>query len=224
VGSETALECLLSAESTVHAQVPLGAEAMGVLWFCAACFRVCGANAGLKEVLMDAGMLRDAIRDIPDFPAPGIIFKDITPILRDPGLFGYAVTLMANYAREHDASTLAAIDARGFLFAGAVARQLGLGLVPIRKPGKLPWKTYEKSYTLEYGTNTLAVHQDAFVPGERVVVIDDLLATGGTAGATAALVEQAGAKVAGVCFLIELSFLNGRDGLSGYDVYAPVIF
>jgi adenine phosphoribosyltransferase len=173
---------------------------------------------------MKAKLLRDAIRDVPDFPEPGVLFKDITPILREPVLLGYAVDLMVDYARERGASCVAAVDARGFLFAGAVAQRLGVGIVPIRKQGKLPWKTFEQSYDLEYGSNTLAVHQDAFEPGERVVVLDDLLATGGTARATAQLVEQGGADVVGICFLVELAFLKGRDALASYDVFAPIVF
>ncbi len=173
---------------------------------------------------MEISRLSGAIRDVPNFPEPGILFKDITPILRDPELFDGAVGLLTEYARKRGASCLAAIDARGFLFAGAVAQRLGVGMVPVRKQGKLPWRTYERSYALEYGTNTLAVHQDAFNPGERVVILDDLLATGGTACATAELVEEAGGEVVGICFLVELAFLNGRAALSRYDVYAPVVY
>jgi adenine phosphoribosyltransferase len=168
--------------------------------------------------------IKSAIRDVPDFPKPGILFKDITPVLHDPALFRAAVDLFVERARKLKASKIAGIEARGFFFAGAVCDRLGLGLVPIRKKGKLPYKTYEESYALEYGTATLAVHQDAFKKGDRVLVIDDLLATGGTALATAKLVERAGGKVVGIDFLIELAFLNGRERLKSYDVYAPVTF
>jgi adenine phosphoribosyltransferase len=166
--------------------------------------------------------LRDAVRDIPDFPKPGILFKDITPILRDPALFRAAVDVYTDAVQGLQATRLAAVDARGFLFAGALAERLGLGLVPIRKKGKLPYHTYEASYELEYGSATLAVHRDAFEPADRVAVIDDLLATGGTAAATAALIEQTGATVAGFCFLIELDFLNGKDKLANYRVESAI--
>ena len=173
---------------------------------------------------MSAEQIRAAIRDIPDFPKPGIIFKDITPILSDPTLFKATIDILTEQVRAAEVTKLAAIDARGFLFAGAIADRLDIGVVPIRKQGKLPYKTYEQSYDLEYGTATLAVHQDAFAAGERVAVIDDLLATGGTALATARLVEQCGASVATMLFVVELAFLNGRDKIPGYTVFAPVVY
>jgi adenine phosphoribosyltransferase len=173
---------------------------------------------------MNADTIKAAIRDIPDFPKPGIIFKDITPILKDPALFRGATKLLADRCAALGAEKVAAIDARGFFFAGAVCEKLGLGLVPIRKKGKLPYKTFEETYDLEYGSATVAIHQDAFKKGEKVVIIDDLLATGGTALAAARLVEKAGGKVAGIAFLVELAFLKGRDKLTGYDIFAPVVF
>lgn len=173
---------------------------------------------------MRAEQIRNAIRDIPDFPKPGIIFKDITPILGDPALFKLTNDLLAERVEAVGATRLAAIDARGFLFVGALAERLNIGIVPIRKQGKLPYRTYAQTYELEYGSATLTVHQDAFEAGEKVVIVDDLLATGGTARATAQLVEQCGARVAAILFMIELSFLNGRDKLSGYEVYAPVCY
>ena len=173
---------------------------------------------------MSAEQIRAAIRDVPDFPKPGIIFKDITPILSDPTLFKATIDILTEQVRAAAVTKLAAIDARGFLFAGAIADRLDIGIIPIRKQGKLPYKTYEQSYDLEYGTATLAVHQDAFEAGERVAVIDDLLATGGTALATAQLIEQCGATVATMLFVVELAFLNGRDKLSGYNVFAPVVY
>jgi len=173
---------------------------------------------------MNASGIKAAIRDIPDFPKPGIIFKDITPVLGDPALFKAATAIMARRCKAAGAQRIAAIDARGFFFAGAVCQKLGLGLVPIRKKGKLPYKTFEETYDLEYGSATVAVHQDAFVKGERVVIIDDLLATGGTALAAAKLVEKAGGKVAEIVFLVELAFLKGRAKLAGYPVFAPVAF
>ncbi len=173
---------------------------------------------------MSAEQIRAAIRDVPDFPKPGIIFKDITPILSDPTLFKATIDILTEQVRAAAVTKLAAIDARGFLFAGAIADRLDIGIIPIRKQGKLPYKTYEQSYDLEYGTATLAVHQDAFEAGERVAVIDDLLATGGTALATAQLIEQCGATVTTMLFVVELAFLNGRDKLSGYNVFAPVVY
>ncbi len=173
---------------------------------------------------MSAEQIRRAIRDIPDFPKPGIVFKDITPILADPGLFKATVDILVDRVKDMKIEKIAAIDARGFLFAGAMCDRMNVGLVPIRKKGKLPYKTYEETYDLEYGSATLAVHQDAFAEGERVVLVDDLLATGGTAEASAKLIEQAGGKVERILFVVELAFLNGREKLPGYDVFAPVVF
>ena len=173
---------------------------------------------------MSIEAIREAIRDVPDFPKPGIMFKDITPILDDPKLFKAAIDLFTERAKEQNVNKIAAIDARGFLFGGAVADRLGIGLVPIRKQGKLPYKTYEETYDLEYGTATLAVHQDAFNEGDRVLLIDDLLATGGTALASAILIEKAGGEIVEIDFLVELSFLDGRKVLDKYEVYAPVTF
>lgn len=173
---------------------------------------------------MSAEQIRRAIRDIPDFPKPGIVFKDITPILADPGLFKATVDILVDRVKDMKIEKIAAIDARGFLFAGAMCDRMNVGLVPIRKKGKLPYKTYEETYDLEYGSATLAVHQDAFAEGERVVLVDDLLATGGTAEASAKLIEQAGGKVESILFVVELAFLNGREKLPGYDVFAPVVF
>jgi len=173
---------------------------------------------------MNADTIKAAIRDIPDFPKPGIIFKDITPILKDPRLFRAATQLLADRCTALGAEKVAAIDARGFFFAGAVCEKLGLGLIPIRKKGKLPYKTFEQSYDLEYGSNTIAIHQDAFQKGERVVLMDDLLATGGTAAAAAKLIEKAGGKVVEIDFVVELTFLKGREKLAGYSVFAPIAF
>lgn len=167
--------------------------------------------------------LKNAIRDVPDFPIEGIMFKDITPILSDPRLFKYAISLFEAQFEGKGITKVAAIDARGFFFGGVLCERLGLGLVPVRKQGKLPYKTYEERYDLEYGTATLAIHQDAFEPGDRVILIDDLLATGGTAAASAKLIEKAGGEVVQIQFLIELAFLNGREKLSDYDIYVPVV-
>lgn len=173
---------------------------------------------------MRSERIKAVIRDIPDFPKPGIIFKDITPVLGNPEIFGLTIDIFAERAKKCGAGKIAAVGARGFLFAGAVANRLGLGLVPIRKKGKLPGKTYEETYDLEYGSATLAVHQDALEEGERVMLLDDLLATGGTAAASAALISRAGGVVVEIDFLIELSFLNGRAKLSGHEVFAPIVF
>jgi adenine phosphoribosyltransferase len=168
--------------------------------------------------------LKAAIRDVPDFPRPGILFKDITPILGDAQRFRAAIDLFAGRYRDRGIAKVAAIDARGFLFAGALADRLGAGLVPIRKQGKLPYKTYEASYDLEYGSATLAIHQDAFAPGDRVLLLDDLLATGGTAAASASLVEKAGGTIEEIAFLVELTFLNGRERLEKHHVFAAIAF
>lgn len=173
---------------------------------------------------MSIDQIRAAIRDIPDFPKPGILFKDITPVLRDPVLFRAAVDHFVERHRGKDLRRVAAIEARGFLLASALAHQLGAGLVPIRKRGKLPYKTVCQSFELEYGTAEIEVHEDAFEPGEPVLLIDDVLATGGTASAAIALIERLGARVAEVDFLIELSFLRGRERLAPHPVYAPIVF
>lgn len=173
--------------------------------------------------MADIAAVRAAIRDVPDFPKPGILFKDITPILAHPTLFRCAVDFYVECARQTAATRIAAIEARGLLFGGAAADRLGLGLAPVRKKGKLPYKTYEESYDLEYGTATLTLHQDAFRTGDRVLIVDDLLATGGTALATARLTERTGARVVGMAFLIELAFLKGRSKLTGYPVFAPIV-
>jgi len=173
---------------------------------------------------MKADVIRKAIRDVPDFPKPGILFKDVTPVLRDPKLFRGAVGLLADVLKDRKIDRIAAIDARGFLFGAALAERLKIGLVPIRKAGKLPYRTYEESYDLEYGSNTVAIHRDAFDAGDKVALVDDLLATGGTAAAAARLIEKAGGKVVAVLFLVELSFLNGRAKLAGYPIHAPIVY
>ncbi len=168
--------------------------------------------------------LKAAVRDVPDFPKPGILFKDITPVLQNPALFSYAIDLFQARIAGKGVTKVAAIDARGFIFGSVLCDRLGLGFVPVRKAGKLPYKTYSESYALEYGEATLCIHQDAFRSGDRVLLIDDLLATGGTAVASANLVEKAGGEVVQIQFLIELAFLNGRARLGDRDVYAPIVF
>jgi adenine phosphoribosyltransferase len=155
-----------------------------------------------------------AVRDVPDFPKKGIIFKDITPILSDGPLFKESIDLFLNACRPLNPDKIVGIDARGFLFGSAVAYQLGCGFIPVRKKGKLPYKTTETSYTLEYGEATVEMHIDAVSPGDRIVLIDDLLATGGTSAAAAKLISQAGGNLLEAQFLIELAFLNGRTHLS----------
>jgi adenine phosphoribosyltransferase len=168
--------------------------------------------------------LRDAILDVPDFPKPGILFKDLTPILLDPDLFREATALFVDRHRDAQVDKVAVIEARGFLFGAAVAHELGAGLVPIRKKGKLPRATREVSYDLEYGSATLELHEDAVNRGDKVLVIDDLLATGGTAAASAQALRDLGAEIVEFDFLVELAFLNGREKLDGLDVFAPIVF
>ena len=165
-----------------------------------------------------------AIRNIPDFPKPGIQFKDITPVLADARLFSGSIDLMTQHFKPGTVDAVVGIDARGFIFAAAAAVNLDAGFVPVRKKGKLPYQTHEQEYNLEYGTATVAVHVDALKPGSRVLLIDDLLATGGTAAAAAALVQKLGAHILEISFLIELSFLAGRQKLSQYPVRSLVVF
>jgi len=166
--------------------------------------------------------LRSAIRDVPDFPVKGILFKDITPVLQDGQLFRQAVDVIADRHKGKKVDAVVGIDARGFIFAGAVAYKLGIGMVPVRKKGKLPYKTVVTSYTLEYGSETSEMHVDAIQRGSRVIIVDDLLATGGTAMAAATLVEQLGGDITEIDFLIELSFLKGRDRLKDYPVFSAI--
>ena len=169
-----------------------------------------------------AAPIEKAIRTIPDFPKPGIQFKDITPVLGDAKLFALSIDQLTNSFRPGDVDFVVGIDARGFIFAGAAALKWGAGFVPVRKKGKLPFDTHEESYELEYGSNVLAIHTDAIKPGSRVVLVDDLLATGGTAAAAANLVQKVGGQLLEVSFLIELSFLNGREKLKDFPVRSVV--
>jgi adenine phosphoribosyltransferase len=165
-----------------------------------------------------------AIRNIPDFPKPGIQFKDITPLLADRRLFAGSIDLLTEHFKPGSIDAIVGIDARGFIFAAAAALKLEAGFIPIRKKGKLPYQTHEQEYDLEYGSNIVAVHTDALKPGSRVLLIDDLLATGGTAAAAAELVKRLGAQILEISFLIELKFLNGRDKLKGYPVRSLVVY
>lgn len=165
-----------------------------------------------------------AIRNIPDFPKPGIQFKDITPLLADPKLFSACIDLLIDGFKPGQVDAVVGIDARGFIFAAAAAVKLQAGFVPVRKKGKLPYQTHEQDYDLEYGTSTIAIHVDALKPGARVLLLDDLLATGGTAAAAAALVKRLGGEILEVAFLIELKFLNGRQKLAGLPVRSLVAY
>lgn len=168
--------------------------------------------------------LKTLIREIPDFPKPGILFYDITTLLKDPAGFRSVIdALRARYAGTA-ADQVVGMEARGFIFAPALAYALGAGFVPVRKPGKLPGEVIRYTYDTEYSTDTLEMHTGAIQPGERVLIVDDLLATGGTALATAKLVEQAGGVVAGLAFVVELTFLPGREKLAGYDVFALLAY
>ncbi|HSZ44487.1 MAG TPA: adenine phosphoribosyltransferase [Streptosporangiaceae bacterium] len=166
-------------------------------------------------------LLRARIRDVPDFPQPGVLFKDITPLLADGPAFAAVIAELG--AGYEGVDKIAGIEARGFILAAPVALELTAGFVPVRKQGKLPAKTYAESYSLEYGTATLEVHTDAFAPGDRVLIVDDVLATGGTAAATADLVKRSGATVAGIVVLLELGFLAGREKLPGLAVRSLLV-
>jgi adenine phosphoribosyltransferase len=170
------------------------------------------------------GELRALIRDIPDFPKPGIVFKDITPLLLNPRAVRSAIDQLTVWARPRDVDYVVAAEARGFILGTALALELDAGFVPARKPGKLPHETISAEYILEYGINALEVHADAVADGARVLIHDDLLATGGTALALAELVEQLGGEVVGCAFLVELGFLEGRRKLEGFDVHALVAY
>lgn len=166
--------------------------------------------------------LREFIQDVPDFPKPGIVFKDVTPLFLDPELLEFTIDQLVDHAPHVD--VVVAAEARGFILGAAIASAIGAGFIPARKPGKLPRETSSAEYALEYGVDTLHVHADALADGARVLVHDDLLATGGTARACCNLVEAAGATVAGCSFIVELSFLGGRDKLAGYEVHSLVSY
>jgi adenine phosphoribosyltransferase len=168
--------------------------------------------------------LKSRIRDIPDFPKKGILFKDITTLLKDPAAFQKAVDKITTFFEDEGIEQVVGIESRGFVLGAPVAYTLGAGFIPVRKPGKLPADIFEASYELEYGKDTLTVHQDAITPGQRVIVVDDLLATGGTMAATLNLLQQLGANVVGVVFLIELAELRGRDKLVGHQILSLVSY
>lgn len=166
--------------------------------------------------------LRERIFDVPDFPTKGIVFKDVMPLLADRGYLMETIRLLAEWSRRREPDLILGAEARGFIFGGALAYELGAGFVAARKPGKLPRETVEATYALEYGTDSLHVHRDAIPPGARVIVLDDVLATGGTARANVDLVEQLGGIVAGALFVIELTFLDGRERLEDYEVHSLI--
>ncbi len=173
---------------------------------------------------MKADSIQQAVREIPDFPKPGILFRDITPILADPALFRQSVSILAERHRARRPDAVAAVDARGFIFGAAVAYELGVGFIPIRKKGKLPYTTYDEPYALEYGSAAISVHTDALKAGARILIVDDLLATGGTAAACARLVERLGGIVVELAFLIELAGLQGRAKLAPRPVFSAIIY
>jgi adenine phosphoribosyltransferase len=168
--------------------------------------------------------LRDYVRDIPDFPRPGIVFRDITPLLADPRASAEALGSLVEHARGHEPDVVVGIEARGWIFGGALAQALEVGFVPARKPGKLPGETVSVSYELEYGLDALEVHADAIADGHRVLVHDDLIATGGTAAATVEAIESLGGRVVCCSFLIELAFLRGRERIAGHEVHALISY
>jgi adenine phosphoribosyltransferase len=173
---------------------------------------------------MDVADLRAKIRDIKNFPTEGILFKDITTLLKDGPAWRFAVDSLANRYQGERVDVVVGVESRGFIFGGAIAHQLRAGFVPVRKLGKLPGKTIEVEYELEYGRDALAMHEDAISPGQRVLAVDDLLATGGTMAATLRLVEQLGGRVVGVAFMIELAFLHGREKLKNYPLHSLIVY
>jgi len=166
--------------------------------------------------------VKSIIRDVPDFPKKGIVFKDITPLLNRPDLLQKVVEALAGQFSDREIDRVVAVESRGFIIGAPVALKLNAGFVPVRKPGKLPWQTVGTTYELEYGTDSIEMHKDAIEPGQNVLIVDDLLATGGTARACAELVEKLGGRVVGLAFVVELSFLNGREKLDGYDLVSLV--
>jgi adenine phosphoribosyltransferase len=181
-----------------------------------------GNGPGANDATLDRA--RSLIRDIPDFPQPGIVFKDITPLLADYVSFSSVIDLIVVHYGRGTVDKVVGIEARGFILASPVAYHFGAGFVPVRKAGKLPGATEREEYALEYGTASLEVHRDAIAPGERVLIVDDVLATGGTAMATATLMERLGGKVVGIATLIELGFLGGRDRLAAYDMFSLITY
>ncbi|MEC7861348.1 MAG: adenine phosphoribosyltransferase [Verrucomicrobiota bacterium] len=173
---------------------------------------------------IELNRLEKAIRDVPDFPKPGILFKDITPVLANAELFSMSIHAMASTVKDANIDKIVGIDARGFIFGAAIANLLGIGFVPVRKSGKLPWSTESESYSLEYGESVVEIHKDAISAGEKIVIVDDLLATGGTAEATLKLVKKLEANIHSVCFFIELEFLNGKEKLGETEINSLLVY
>ncbi len=178
------------------------------------------SNAAAANPEINCEPLKKLIREVPDFPKPGILFYDITTLLKDKRGFSMLIDALAEHYVQRDIDLVLGMEARGFIFGPALAYRLNAGFVPVRKPGKLPAATAKYDYALEYGTNTLEIHKDAIQPGQRVIIVDDLLATGGTAEATTKLAGSLGAEIVGLGFVVELDFLNGRDKLKGKDVFS----
>jgi len=174
--------------------------------------------------MADGEWLKSRIRDIPDFPSPGIVFRDVTPLLGDIESLRFTVDQLADAFAGRRIDKVVGVEARGFILAAPVAYRLGVGFVPVRKPGKLPWRTESEEYALEYGVDRLEMHADAVAAGEQVLIVDDVIATGGTAQATVRLVERLGATVAGLAFALELTYLAGREKLEGYDIVSLVTY
>lgn len=174
--------------------------------------------------MADADWLRGRIRDVADFPSPGIVFRDLTPLLGDAEALRFAIDTLADAFAGRRVDKVVGVEARGFIVAAPVAYRLGAGFVPVRKPGKLPWKTDSEEYALEYGVDRLEMHADGVAAGESILIVDDVIATGGTARATARLVERVGATVVGLGFLVELTYLAGREKLDGYDIVSLVAY
>ncbi len=183
-----------------------------------------GIQNPLREPAVGKLLAEDLVRDVPDFPKPGIVFKDITPVMQNHAALQEVVTLLADWTKRQNAHIVAGIEARGFILGAPVALAAQLGFVPLRKLGKLPYESVSEEYSLEYGTSTVEMHIDSFRHSDRVVIIDDLLATGGTAAAAARLVERLGGHVAGLGFLIELDYLSGRKALGSYEILSLIHF
>jgi adenine phosphoribosyltransferase len=173
---------------------------------------------------IDAAVVREHVRDIPDYPQPGVVFRDITPLLAAPDVFAATVDALAAPFEGEQIDKVVGVEARGFVFAAPVAYRHGAGFVPVRKPGKLPWDIEREEYELEYGTDLLEIHCDAVQPGERVLIVDDVIATGGTAAASARLVERLGGTVIGLAFVLELCYLHGREKLEGRRLHTVVSY
>ena len=176
----------------------------------------------MESSMIDTEKLRELIRDVPDYPKKGVVFKDITTLIKKGDAFDEVINIFFEKCKDKKVDLVAAVESRGFIFGGVLANRLKVGFIPIRKFGKLPARTVEQKYDLEYGTDTLEIHKDAVSPGQRVLIVDDLLATGGTIQATCRLIEKLGGEVAGILVMIELGFLNGRDKLKDYDLFTLI--